>query len=228
MSRDHSYIDSALLKLMMSGRSVSAAAPGSANPDEIHVRRVTQRRKTHAISVLVAISLVAASCVVMVVLRKYDSLQELDESEGDVSYVVLDLPAGFYQVWDNAFLSIYSGEKTIDDHVISYPIQGGWGLNSSKLTGTAPVVADFGARDLGDSWFNLTVTDVNGDGRVGDGDGLSVHSLNGTFLGDTTYFMKFGASAFDGIAPYYIVFGFQFSGDDFDSWVEWGPNEVAL
>lgn len=228
MSRDCSYIESPLVRFMTSGPSLSTGAPGGADADDIRAHRVARRRRKYAIAVLVAISLVAASSAVMVVLRDDAHLQGLDGSDGAVSYDVLGLPLGFYQVWDNAGVSIYSGEKTYDGNLVVYPIQGGWGLNSSRLTGEAPIVADFGARDIGGSWFNLTITDVTGDGRIGDGDHLRVYSLNGTFSNDTVYFMRFGASAFDGIAPYYIVFGFQFSGDDFDSWIEWGPNEYAL
>ena len=152
----------------------------------------------------------------------------LGESDGALVFKVQDLPRGFYQIWDNAFVSVYSGERTVEGNLVSYPIYGGWKPNSTFLTGIAPSAADFGARDIGGSWFNLVITDIRGDGYIGDGDHLEIYSLNGTFLDDTTYYMEFGASAYGGIAPFYIVFGFEFSKGHFDSWVEWGPNEFAM
>lgn len=177
------------------------------------------------IVVVVVFVVVIASYALLVIL---EDDYRLEESDGALIYEIKDLPGGFYQIWDNAFVSIYSGERTVEDGLVSYPINGGWKPNSSMLTGMAPLAEDFGTRDIGGSWFNLTITDDRGDGRIGDGDRLRVYSLNGTFSDDTVYFMKFGASALGGIAPFYIVFGFEFSGDDFDSWVEWGPNEFAL
>jgi len=177
-----------------------------------------------AVVVVVAIVVIAAYAVIVILRDDY----HLEESDGALIFEVEGLPGGFYQIWDNAFVSVYSGERTVEDHLVSYPIYGGWKPNSTLLTGPAPSVADFGARDIGGSWFNLTITDTKGDGVIGDGDHLRIYSLNGTFLDDTTYYMKFGASAYGGIAPYYIVFGYEFSNGDFDSWVEWGPNEIAL
>lgn len=191
---------------------------------------IEQKQRGRSISTVVAVVVVVlvvtiASYAVIVILRDN---YHLEESDGALIFEVQDLPGGFYQIWDNAFVSIYSGEKTVEGNLISYPIYGGWKPNSTLLTGIAPSVADLGARDIGGSWFNLTITDTKGDGVIGDGDHLRIYSLNGTFLDDTTYYMKFGASAFGGIAPFYIVFGFEFSKGDFDSWVEWGPNEIAL
>ena len=180
---------------------------------------------TVVIAVVVVFVVVIASYALLVIL---EDDYRLEESDGALIYEVQDLPGGFYQVWDNAFVSIYSGEKTVEDHLVSYHIQGGWGPNSSVLTGMAPTTADFGVRDIGGAWFNLTITDTKGDGRIGDGDHLRIYSLNGTFSDGTVYFMKFGASAYGGIAPFYIVFGFEFSDGGFDSWVEWGPNETAM
>lgn len=177
-----------------------------------------------AVAVVVAIVVTASYALIAVLKDDY----HLEESDGALTYEIQDLPGGFYQVWDNGFVSIYSGEKTYDGNLVVYPIQGGWVPDSSGLTGAAPIAADFGARDIGGSWFNLTITDVTGDGRIGDGDHLIIYSLNGTFSNDTVYFMKFGASAYGGMAPFYIVFGFEFSNDSFDSWVEWGPNEIAM
>jgi hypothetical protein len=188
-------------------------------------RQSRTRLAIYLVIVAVVAIVVMASYAVLVIMK--DDYQ-LEESDGALIYEVQDLPGGFYQIWDNAFLSIYSGEKTYDGNLVVYPIQGGWGLNSSRLTGAALIAADFGARDIGGSWFNLTITDVTGDGRIGDGDHLRIYSLNGTFSNDTVYFMRFGASAHGGIAPFYIVFGFEFSSGSFDSWVEWGPNEYAM
>ena len=179
------------------------------------------------IAVAVA-SIVLIGYAVLLIDLEFGEVYRLDEADGALTFEVHDLPGGFYQVWDNSGVSIYSGEKTLDGNIVRYPISGGWGPDSSSLTGAAPTEADFGARDIGGSWFNLTVTDSRGDGMIGDGDRLRIYSMNGTFSDDTVYFMRFGASAFEGIAPYYIVFGFEFAGGDFDSWVEWGPNEIAL
>jgi len=186
-----------------------------------------RRRRTYTIltiTLTVAVVVTAAHALAVASKDEY----RLEESDGALTFEVNGLPGGFYQPWDNSFVSIYSGEKTVDDHLVSYPIQGGWGPNSSVLMGAGLMAADFGARDIGGSWFNLTVTDIAGDGRIGDGDTLRIHSKNGTFSSDTVYFMEFGASAFGGIAPYYIVFAFEFEEGEFNSWVEWGPNEVAL
>jgi hypothetical protein len=177
-------------------------------------------------TVIVVVAVVVVASYAMIVILKDD--YHLDESDRALLFEVKDLPGGFYQIWDDAFVSVYSGERTVEGNLVSYPIYGGWRPNSTLLTGIAPSVADFGARDIGGSWFNLAITDIRGDGYIGDGDHLRIYSLNGTFLDDTTYYMKFGASAYGGIAPFYIVFGFEFSEGDFDSWVEWGPNETAL
>ena len=178
------------------------------------------------LTLITVVAIVVIASLSLLVVPKDD--YRLEESDGALVYEIKDLPGGFYQVWDNAFVSVYSGERTVEDGIVSYPTHGGWGPNSSALMGPMPTTADFGARDIGESWFNLTIADSKGDGRIGDGDLLRIYSLNGTFSDDTLYFMRFGASAFGGIAPYYIVFGFEFSNGDFDSWVEWGPNEVAL
>ncbi|MCU0859904.1 MAG: hypothetical protein MUE55_04915 [Thermoplasmata archaeon] len=152
----------------------------------------------------------------------------LDESDGAITYTVDDLPGGFYGRWDYAIVSIYSGNPTLEGNVVTYPIGGAWYLNASMLTGTAPVVGDFGSEEIGESWFVLTVTDIKGDGDVDDGDNLEISSQNGTFADDTAYYFRFTLSYFGGIAPYYLVLGFQFTGSGFDSWVEDEPNEGAL
>lgn len=153
---------------------------------------------------------------------------ELEEYDGAITYTVDDLPGGFYGGWDYASVSIYSGTPTLEGHVITYPVYGGWNLNASMLTGTAPVTSDFGPEDIGESWFVLTVTDIKGDGDVDDGDNLEISSQNGAFADDTVHYFQFTLSYFGGIAPYYLVLGFEFTSSGFDSWVEMGPSELAL
>lgn len=180
-------------------------------------------------ALIVGAAIVLASIAVAVHLMNDGSGElELEEYDGAITYTVDDLPGGFYGKWDYARVSIYSGTPTREGNVITYPVHGGWILNASMLTGTAPVTSDFGPVDIGESWFVLTVTDINGDGDVNDGDNLEVSSQNGTFADDTVYYFKFTLSYFGGIAPYYLVLGFEFTSSGFDSWVEEEPNEFAL
>ena len=175
--------------------------------------------------IAVVVVVVLASYSVLLITRQLEPLREHD---GAVTYEIQNLPHSYYTIWSRAWLSIYSGEPipVEDPHLIVYPVYAGWSLNSSVLMGTQPSAHDFGARNISGAWFNLTVTDAKGDGIVGDGDCLKVHSQNGSFSEGTVYFMKFGVGG--PIAPFYVVYGFKFSSGDFDSWVEYGPVEYAM
>jgi len=174
--------------------------------------------------VVAAVVLLASSAIY---LRTAD-VEPLRESDGAITYEIRDLPGGFYKSWDYASVWIYSGEPTSEWSYIIYPITGVWPLNSTALAGTVDGV-DFGERELGDCWFNLEVTDIDGNARVDDGDQLKVYSQNGSFPEDEVYYVEFvvRSQLNSGIAPYNVVLGFKFSFWGFDSWVEFGPVEFA-
>lgn len=176
-----------------------------------------------AIAVVVIVAL--ASYAILLVIRHNEPLREDD---GAVTLEIQNLPGSYYRDWSDAWLVIYSGEPipVEDPHLIVYPFDVGWRLNSSTLMETRPAVHDFGARNANGTWLSLTVTDVKGDGAVGDGDRLKVYSQNGSFSEDTEYFMEFGVGG--PIAPFYVIYGFEFSNNGFDSWVKSGPVEWAM
>jgi hypothetical protein len=184
-----------------------------------------KRRRLCLGAVAVAVVIVLASYATVLVTRY---LEPLRESDGSVTLEIQNLPRSYYTAWDRAWLSVYAGEPipVEDPHLIVYPIYVGWSLNSSALEGARPTVHDFGAMNASGTWFDLIVTDVKGNGVVGDGDRLKVYSQNGSFSEDTTYFMKFGVGG--PIAPFYVVYGFKFSNGDFNSWIQYGPVEWAM
>lgn len=153
----------------------------------------------------------------------------LSRVDGGMEYKVKDLTGGFYRSWDYVWVSIFSGESHSEGNDVVYPISVSWRLNSSMLSAAGPKVCDFGGRNIGGAWFNLTVRDLGGDGKVSDGDCLTVTSSNGSFARNTDYFLDFTARTMlnSGIAPFYTVLGFRYSMLGFDSWVEAEPNEYA-
>lgn len=176
-------------------------------------------------AVLVGIILVLATYSAILIERH---LEPLKEHDGAVSVEIQNLPRAYYTSWGGAWLYVYSGEPVIveDSHLIVYPISASWSFNSTALAGGHSVDHDFGLRELGGAWFSLTVTDVKGDGRIGDGDRLRLHSANGSFSSDTAYFVQFGVGG--PIAPFYVIYGFEISGGHFDSWVQAEPVEYAM
>ena len=187
--------------------------------------RKVEERLVYPMVIAVVVVVLMASCAAFVRLGDAEPLREFD---GAITYEIRDLPGGFYKSWDYASVWIYSGEPTLEGNYIIYPITGVWPLNSTALTGTVDGV-DFGARELGDCWFNLEVTDINGNARVDDGDQLKVYSQNGSFPEDEVYYLEFvvRSQLNSGIAPYNVVLGLEFSFWGFDSWVEYGPVEYA-
>lgn len=224
--------------LLILGTAITGGYIGLVLTHVLSTRKVGKREGYLLYPMVIAVVVIVLLASYAVYVRLEDA-EPLRESGGALTYEIQDLDNGFYRSWDNAYVWIYSGEPIVDGRTVYYPISGGWVLDSSVLTITGgptqgdraivPKSAEFGATDIGESWFNLTVTDMKGDGMVGDGDRLRIYSYNGSFSEDTVYYMELTVLVLlDALGGSYSeVLGFEFSFWGFDSWVQSEPTGIA-